>query len=81
MRKAEHVIYPGYIVVGLLPLLYVRRLNARLVVYEEEGHALQDQMLAILSLSFERVMNICKADVQVDDRIVGIQRVCSKEVI
>jgi hypothetical protein len=67
--------------VGLLPLLYVRRLNARLVVYEEEGHALQDQMLAILSLSFERVMNICKADVQVDDRIVGIQRVCSKEVI
>jgi hypothetical protein len=32
-------------------------------------------------LSFERVMNICKADVQVDDRIVGIQRVCSKEVI
>ena len=66
------MVYSGHIVVGLLSFLYVRRLNTRLVVYEEKRHALEDQMLAILCLSFEGVVDVCKTDVQVDYWIFGI---------
>lgn len=38
-------------------------------------------MLAIIGLPFESIVYICKADVEVDYRILGIQRVCSKEVV
>jgi hypothetical protein len=81
MRKTKHVIYPSHIVVGLLPLFHVRRLQASVVVREEERHALENKMLAILSLSFESVVNVCKADIHVDHCVVGIQCVCSKEVV
>lgn len=40
MGKAEHVVHSGHIVMGLLALLHVRRLDARLVVCEEERHTL-----------------------------------------
>lgn len=71
----------GHVVVGLLSFLDTRRLAARLVVREEKRQPLEYKVLPILSLSFESVVNVCKADIQVNHCVLGVQRVGSEEVI
>jgi hypothetical protein len=75
------VIDSSHIIVSFLPLLYIRGLDASLVVSEKEGQTLEDEMLAIIGLSFEGVVAIRKAYVQVDHCVFGIQCVRSEEVV
>ncbi len=68
------MIRSGDVVMGFLPLLTFIGSLPTIVVVEEECHALEDEVLAVVGLSPKCVMNVGEADVEIDHWVIGIER-------